>query len=75
MKTKKRCMSLLLSLVMLASICSPIVFATEVDAAVSLIEDTTGWTITEMSTLDETVAVQHIPQLVEGGEAAVPNTG
>lgn len=42
MKAKKRCISLLLSLAMLASICFQIVFAAEADTAVSPTDDTAG---------------------------------
>lgn len=72
MKAKKRCISLLLSLAMLASICFQIVFAAEADTAVSPTDDTAGWTITALSALDEAVAVQRIPQLVEGRKEAAP---
>ncbi len=62
MKAKKRCLSVLLSLAMLTSPCSQVAFAHDVDVATYQTDDAAGSTIAQISMLDETVAVQYVPQ-------------
>lgn len=62
MKAKKRCLSVLLGLAMLTSPCSQVAFAHDVDVATYQADDAAESTITQISMLDETVAVQYVPQ-------------
>lgn len=71
MKAKKRCLSVLLSLAMLTSPCSQVAFAHDVDVATYQTEDAAGSTIAQISMLDETVAVQYVPQ--SGGVKRFPH--
>ena len=72
MKAGKRFMSILLSMIMLISLCSGSVLAAEEDKELLPTENSGEWIITEMSALDETVVNQVIPQMVKGIEPTTP---
>lgn len=72
MKKRTKYLSLLLSLAMVVSICSQIVFFDRAEAISPLAEGEAPWTITEIDQLEETVAAQTIAQLTEGGEEIKP---
>lgn len=65
-------MSILLSMIMLISLCSGSVLAAEEDKELLPTENSGEWIITEMSALDETVVNQVIPQMVKGIEPTTP---